>query len=164
MGQRNDRGIWHIRYDSEIYNLYKEPDVITVVKANRLRWLGHLFRADDNNPCKKVTFNDPFYVKRKVGRPATWWLDDVENNLKLLKKANGKGKPRKGINGRRSLGRSWPKQTAAPKKKKTYLLQLYPSYLSVLMFCILEARQRPLTSANLRNKETFFVAHHTVAF
>ena len=58
-GAVNDRGIWRIRYNTEIYNLYKEPDVIKVVKANRLRWLGHLFKTDDNNPCKKVTFNDP---------------------------------------------------------------------------------------------------------
>jgi hypothetical protein len=57
-----------------------------------LRWLGHLFRTDDNNPCKKVTFNDPFYVKRKVGRPATRWLDDVENDLKTVKLSQWKRK------------------------------------------------------------------------
>jgi hypothetical protein len=38
-GAVNDRGIWRIRYNTEIYNLYKEPDVIKVVKANRLRWI-----------------------------------------------------------------------------------------------------------------------------
>ena len=91
-GAVNDRGIWRIRYNTEIYNLYKEPDVIKVVKANRLRWLGHLFRTDDNNPCKKVNLNDPFYVKRKVRRPATRWLDDVENDLKTLKVSQWKRK------------------------------------------------------------------------
>jgi hypothetical protein len=32
-GAVNDRGIWLIRYNTEIYNLYKEPDVIKVVKS-----------------------------------------------------------------------------------------------------------------------------------
>jgi hypothetical protein len=91
-GAVNDRGIWRVRYNTEIYILYKEPYVINVVEANRLRWLGHLFRTDDNNPCKKVTFNDPFYVKRKIVRPATRWLDDVENDLKTLKVSQWKRK------------------------------------------------------------------------
>ena len=89
-GPVNDRGIWRIRNNNEIYNLYKEPNIIKVIKANRLRWLGHLHRSEDNNPCKKVTFTDPLYLTRKVGRPATRWLDDVENDLRALQVRNWK--------------------------------------------------------------------------
>ena len=39
---------------------------------------------DDNSPCKKITFTDPFYTVRKVLRPATRWLDDVEKDLKSI--------------------------------------------------------------------------------
>ncbi|PSN37777.1 hypothetical protein C0J52_15854 [Blattella germanica] len=74
-GPVNDRGIWRIRNNNEIYNLYKEPNIIKVIKANRLRWLGHLHRSEDNNP---------------FGRPATRWLDDVENDLRALQVRNWK--------------------------------------------------------------------------
>jgi hypothetical protein len=54
----------------ELYQLYKDPDIIKIVKANRIRWLGHsLF---------------PPYGERRVGRPTTRWLDDVENDLKKI--------------------------------------------------------------------------------
>jgi hypothetical protein len=68
----------------ELYQLYKDPDIIKIVKANRIRWMGHIFRTDDSNPCKKVTFNNPLYGERRVGRLTTRWLDDVENDLKKI--------------------------------------------------------------------------------
>lgn len=80
-GPLNDRGMWRIRYNTEIYNLYKEPDIIKVIKASRIRWLGHLYRGEENNISKKITFNDPLYATRKIGRPAKRWIDDVESDL-----------------------------------------------------------------------------------
>lgn len=83
-GPVNEEGTWRIRYNTELYNLYNDANIIKVIKANRLRWLGHLYRMDDDSPCKKVTLTDPFYTVRKVGRPATRWLDDVEKDLKSI--------------------------------------------------------------------------------
>jgi hypothetical protein len=40
-GPTNDNGVWRIRYNQELYGLYNEPDIIKIVKAARLRWLGH---------------------------------------------------------------------------------------------------------------------------
>jgi hypothetical protein len=34
-----------VRYNQELYGLYNEPDIIKMVKAARLRWLGHLYRT-----------------------------------------------------------------------------------------------------------------------
>jgi hypothetical protein len=42
---------------------------------------------DDSNPCKKVTFNYP-YGTRRVRRPPTRWLDDVERDLKVANVSN----------------------------------------------------------------------------
>jgi hypothetical protein len=39
--------------------LYNEPDIIKMVKAARLRWLGHLYRTEELNPCKKLIFSKP---------------------------------------------------------------------------------------------------------
>jgi hypothetical protein len=41
-GSVNDSGVWKTRYNSELYTLYDEPDVVKVVKTGRSRWLGHL--------------------------------------------------------------------------------------------------------------------------
>jgi hypothetical protein len=40
-GLTNDNGVWRIRYNQELYGLYNEPDIIKIVKAARLRCLGH---------------------------------------------------------------------------------------------------------------------------
>jgi hypothetical protein len=46
-GPTNDNGVWRIRYNQELYRLYNEPDIIKMVKAARLRWLGHLYRTKE---------------------------------------------------------------------------------------------------------------------
>jgi hypothetical protein len=74
-----------------LYKFYNEPDVVGVIKAGRVRWLGHLFRMDDSSPCRKVTFNCPYGI-RGIGRPPTRWLDDVERDLKTANVSNWKMK------------------------------------------------------------------------
>jgi len=37
---KNDNGEWRIKYNDELYTLYKDSDIITYIKINRLRWAG----------------------------------------------------------------------------------------------------------------------------
>jgi hypothetical protein len=67
-GSTNDNGTWRIKYNHELYQLYEEPDIVKVVKVGRLRWLRHLFRSEDMNPCRKLTFTKPGNIRRR-GRP-----------------------------------------------------------------------------------------------
>jgi hypothetical protein len=48
-----------------------------VTKVGRLRWLGHLFRMHEQNPCRKLTLLE-WNASRWAGRPAIRWLDSVE--------------------------------------------------------------------------------------
>jgi hypothetical protein len=48
-GPVNDRGKWRIRYNNELYQLNL---INKEVKARRVRWLGHLFRGNESNPCR----------------------------------------------------------------------------------------------------------------
>jgi hypothetical protein len=82
-GSINDNGTWHIIYNHELYQLYEEPNAEKVVKAGRLRWLVHLFRLEDMNPCKKSTFTKPENITR--GRPSVRWLDSTEQDLEVLR-------------------------------------------------------------------------------
>ncbi|GFS79225.1 reverse transcriptase domain-containing protein [Trichonephila clavipes] len=60
-----------------LYRLYKEPQVTQVIRSNRLRWLGHIWRSPENNQTRAYTFKNPM-GSRTRGRPPTRWIDDVE--------------------------------------------------------------------------------------
>lgn len=42
------------RWNSEIYQIYDDIDIISFVKVSRLRWLGHVYRMEDDNLCKRI--------------------------------------------------------------------------------------------------------------
>jgi hypothetical protein len=60
-----------------------------MVKAARLRWLGHLYRTEELSPCKKLTFSKPM-GKWKKGRPPVRWLDNGQQDLQTLGVRNWK--------------------------------------------------------------------------
>ncbi|GFV86552.1 endonuclease-reverse transcriptase [Trichonephila clavipes] len=82
-GPVKDQGCWRTRYNFELYRLYKEPQVTQVIRSNRLRWLGHIWRSPENNQTRAYTFKNPM-GSRTRGRPPTRWIDEVENDLKTL--------------------------------------------------------------------------------
>jgi hypothetical protein len=67
-GPMCESDVWGIKYSDELYNLYKDPDIVRVIQVARIRWLGHIVRVEDNSPCKKITFFQP-EGSRKKGRP-----------------------------------------------------------------------------------------------
>jgi hypothetical protein len=66
-----------------LYQLYKKPNIVKMAKAAMLRWLGHLYRCEESNPCKKLTFTQPDRVRKK-GRPPARWMDAVVQDLCTL--------------------------------------------------------------------------------
>jgi hypothetical protein len=55
-----------MRYSNELYQLFGEPDIIKEIKGRRIRWLGLLFRTNENHPCRKLTFTT-LHGHRRVG-------------------------------------------------------------------------------------------------
>jgi hypothetical protein len=49
-----------------LYELFKEPDNIVVMKAARLRWAGHVLRMSDGEMPKRI-MNYSEEGKRRVG-------------------------------------------------------------------------------------------------
>lgn len=41
-GPKSDKGEWRIKINAEVADMYAKPSLVTEVKRNRLRWLGHL--------------------------------------------------------------------------------------------------------------------------
>ena len=44
--------IWRRRYNSELMALYEDLDLVSFIKLNRLRWIGHIYRMENT---RKVT-------------------------------------------------------------------------------------------------------------
>ncbi|GFX15477.1 endonuclease-reverse transcriptase [Trichonephila clavipes] len=63
--------------------LQRTSSYTQVIRSNRLRWLGHIWRSPENNQTRAYTFKNPM-GSRTRGRPPTRWIDDVENDLKTL--------------------------------------------------------------------------------
>ena len=52
-------GDWRIHYNHELYSLYKDDQVTKKIRKQRLRWLGHLARMNDENVAKRVFERNP---------------------------------------------------------------------------------------------------------
>ena len=69
-------GEWRTRYNHELYSLYKDNQVTKKLHVQRLRWLGHLARVNDENVAKRVYEWNPEDSRRR-GRPKLRWKDSV---------------------------------------------------------------------------------------
>ena len=78
-----DNGKWHIRYNSELYSIYTDPDIIKTIKISKLNWTGHVNRMPEENPVKKLTLLRSEECRR-AGRRKLRWLDGVEEDLRTL--------------------------------------------------------------------------------
>jgi hypothetical protein len=82
-GPKSEQGVWRIRSNLEIQNMYKSPDIVTDIKVIRLVWLGHVMRTEDTR-LPKMVFNAKPEGRRGVDRPRLRWLDDVEADIKAI--------------------------------------------------------------------------------
>jgi hypothetical protein len=73
-----------IQYDDELHKLFKEPNIVQSIKTNRLKWIGHIRRTGESLLCRKLTFSH-LDGSRKKRQPRLRWLDEVLQDLKILK-------------------------------------------------------------------------------
>ena len=81
-GPTNDNGEWRIKYN-ELYTLYKDRDIVTYIKINRLKWAGHVIRMEEQSPTRRVLVA-VVEERRQRGRQKLRWEDGVmEDDRKL---------------------------------------------------------------------------------
>jgi hypothetical protein len=80
-GPKCEQGVWRIRTNLELQNVYRSPDIVTEKKVRKLEWLGHIIRMDGARMAKKVFVSKP-KGRRDIGRQKLRWLDDVEDDIK----------------------------------------------------------------------------------
>ncbi|KAJ4439157.1 hypothetical protein ANN_15114, partial [Periplaneta americana] len=79
-GPTYEQGFWRIKTNAELYELYKDNNIVVDIKLRRLEWLGHVARMENNRTPKALLDALPV-GRRKVGRPKLRWLDDVQADL-----------------------------------------------------------------------------------
>jgi hypothetical protein len=51
-GPKKEDGIWKIRTNKELAELYNNPDIVAKIRSRRIAWLGHLIRMDQGQMVK----------------------------------------------------------------------------------------------------------------
>jgi hypothetical protein len=81
--------IWRIGNNIEIDKLIEGADIVRFIKAERIKWLGHIQRMDQTRPTRKQLDWKPMGT-RPVGRPRQRSQEDFMEDLKKLKVKNWK--------------------------------------------------------------------------
>ena len=72
-----------LRHNVDLMALADIPPLSCFIRAQRLRWAGHVARAPDDSLIKMVLLGRPDGV-RPLGRPRTRWADNIRRDLLIL--------------------------------------------------------------------------------
>ena len=76
------------RWNDELNEIYGNVDIVQRFKRQRLRWLGHIVRMDENTHALKVFDAVLIGGRRGTRRPPLHWLNQVEKDLATLDISN----------------------------------------------------------------------------
>jgi hypothetical protein len=71
-GPKYEKESWRMLYNYEIDQLFSEPDVVTLLKIQRLRRAGHVVRMEEDNPVK-TDFSEAFWKQKKGSAKVTMY-------------------------------------------------------------------------------------------
>jgi len=74
---------WKSRMNQELEEMSKGENVVKWIKGQRISWLGHLERMEEDRMSKKI-FPQELEGTRRRGRPRKRWKEEVERDLKVL--------------------------------------------------------------------------------
>lgn len=80
-------GGWRQLMNFEIREIQEGPQLSGWIKAQRLRWLGHVWRMPMERVVRRTVTQTP-EGRRPPGRPRGRWMDNVKEDLKKLKVRN----------------------------------------------------------------------------
>jgi len=71
-------------FNSGFKGLIEGADIVRFIKAQRIKWLGHIQRMDQARPTRKL-LDWKLMGTRPLGKPRQRWQEDVMEDLKKLK-------------------------------------------------------------------------------
>jgi len=82
-GPKYGNGEWKSRTNRELEEMSKGENVVKWMKRQRISWLGHLERMEEDRMNKKI-FTQEMEGTRRRGRPRKRWNEEVERDLQVL--------------------------------------------------------------------------------
>jgi hypothetical protein len=76
------------RGNSEIYNPYKDLNILEDIKIRRLEWASHFMRMEEER-IPKTVLNGKFHNLSSVGKPRTSWADVVQRDVSQILEIRG---------------------------------------------------------------------------
>ena len=86
-GPRKENQIWMIKNNEELDKLIKHENIVNYMKAQRLRWFGHVQRMPETRAAKKIFKWKPLTMRPR-GRPKYRWEDNIIQDLGQMKIKN----------------------------------------------------------------------------
>jgi hypothetical protein len=62
---------------------YSSPNIITMIKSRRIRWVGHVARMGEKRNAYGILVGK-LEEKRPLGRPRRKWMDDIKTDLREI--------------------------------------------------------------------------------
>jgi hypothetical protein len=82
-GAKYEDGEWKSRMNRELDELSKGENILKWIKGQRISWLGHLERMEEDRMPKKI-FTQELEGTRRRGRPRKGWREEVERDFQVL--------------------------------------------------------------------------------
>jgi hypothetical protein len=68
---------WRKLHNVELHGLYSSPSIVSVIKARRMRWTGHVVRIGEVRSAYNILVGRP-EGRRPLGRPRRRWEDNIK--------------------------------------------------------------------------------------
>jgi hypothetical protein len=82
-GPKYEDGEWKIRTNRELEVLSKGENIVKWIKGQRISWVVHKERMEEDRKPKKI-FAQDLEGRRRRGRPRKGWREEVEKDLQVL--------------------------------------------------------------------------------
>jgi len=82
-GPKYENGEWKRRTNRELEEISKGENIVKWIKGQRISWLGHPDRMEEDRMPKKI-FTEELEGLRRRGRHRKRWKEEVERDLQVL--------------------------------------------------------------------------------
>jgi hypothetical protein len=82
-GPKCENGEWKSRKNRELEEMSKGENILKWIKGQRISWLGHLERMEEDGMPKKI-FTQELERTMRRGSPRKGWKEEVERDLQVL--------------------------------------------------------------------------------
>ena len=83
-GPIQEGDIWRIINNKAFNSSINGKDIVKCIKAQRIRWLGHVEKMEVGAMTRKM-MERKLFIGRRKGRPRLRWINDVVADLKVMK-------------------------------------------------------------------------------